>query len=320
MKILCSISTKGRYDTTLPLTIQSVITQTVLPDKLILFDDNDNPKDLREIQHYHYLFEMMDLKGLKWEVLFGAKKGQHYNHQIANTMGYDWVWRLDDDTVAEPDVLGNLISHINPKLGSVGGSILTPPNIYQIQATGKIVDIYTENNLQWGLIENKKQVEHLHCSFLYRAGVVDYCLSLSKVAHREETLFTYELIKKGYENYVIPNTITWHLKNRVGGIRDGVNEMFENDERIFQNFMKYKNQTIVVLDCGMGDHIVFSHVLPHIKRPEVFSCYPDIIPGRSIGEAIELFGDLDQFNIYKKMDQWNWKESLEKAFRKMYNV
>jgi len=320
MKILCSISTKGRYDTTLPLTIQSVITQTVLPDKLILFDDNDNPKDLREIQHYHYLFEMMDLKGLKWEVLFGAKKGQHYNHQIANTMGYDWVWRLDDDTVAEPDVLGNLISHINPKLGSVGGSILTPPNIYQIQATGKIVDIYTENNLQWGLIENKKQVEHLHCSFLYRAGVVDYCLSLSKVAHREETLFTYELIKKGYENYVIPNTITWHLKNRVGGIRDGVNEMFENDERIFQNFMKYKNRTIVVLDCGMGDHIVFSHVLPHIKRPEVFSCYPDIIPGRSIGEAIELFGDLDQFNIYKKMDQWNWKESLEKAFRKMYNV
>ena len=61
-------------------------------------------------------------------------------------------------------------------------------------------------------------------------------------------------------------------------------------------------------------------VPPPIENPEVFSCYPDIVPGRSIDDAINLFGDLDCYSIYKKMDQWNWKESLEKAFRKMYNV
>ena len=317
--ILCSISTKGRYDTTLPMAIQSVLTQTVLPNKLVLFDDNDEPKDLRELQHYQYLFRMMDEKGLPWEVVFGPKKGQHHNHQRANTMGYEWVWRLDDDTVAESNVLETLLSYTSPQTGAVGGSVLTPPFMKGLQSTGKIEDI-EEQSIQWDYISHVKEVDHLHCSFLYRAGIQDYNLALSRAAFREETLFTFGLKQRGYKILVVPNANTWHLKNQSGGVRTNTKEMFDNDDKIFRNFLKYKNQTIVVLDCGMGDHIVFSHVLPHIKRPEVFSCYPDIIPGRSIGEAIELFGDIDQFNIYKKMDQWNWKDSLEKAFRKMYNV
>ncbi len=317
--ILCSISTKGRYDTTLPMAIQSVLTQTVLPNKLILFDDNDEPKDLRELQHYQYLFRMMDEKGLPWEVVFGPKKGQHHNHQRANTMGYEWVWRLDDDTVAESNVLETLLSYTSPQIGAVGGSVLTPPFMKGLQSTGKIEDI-EEQSIQWDYISHVKEVDHLHCSFLYRAGIQDYNLALSRAAFREETLFTFGLKQRGYKILIVPNANTWHLKNQSGGVRTNTKEMFDNDDKIFRNFLKYKNQTIVVLDCGMGDHIVFSHVLPHIKRPEVFSCYPDIIPGRSIGEAIELFGDIDQFNIYKKMDQWNWKDSLEKAFKKMYNV
>ena len=62
-------------------------------------------------------------------------------------------------------------------------------------------------------------MEHLHCSFLYRAGVYDYNLGLSRVAHREETLFTYGLHKKGYVVMVVPNANSWHLKNPEGGIR-----------------------------------------------------------------------------------------------------
>jgi hypothetical protein len=58
--------------------------------------------------------------------------------------------------------------------------------------------------------------------------------------------------------------------------------------------------------------------LPSIPSAEVFTCYPEIIPGRSIAEAQALFGDLDQWNIYKKMAEWNWKGSLEDAFRKLY--
>ena len=86
MKILCSISTRGRYETYLPLAIQAVINQTRLPDKLVIFDDNDEPEDMREKPVYNFLFGMMSLKQIEWEVIYGKKKGQHHNHQMANEM------------------------------------------------------------------------------------------------------------------------------------------------------------------------------------------------------------------------------------------
>lgn len=317
MKILCSISTKGRYDTTLPMAINSVINQTQVPDKFVLFDDNDNPKDLREFQHYRYLFSIMDEKGIQWEVIFGAKKGQHHNHQMANRMGYDWVWRLDDDTVAESNVLETLSSYINDDLGAVGGSILTPPFHHGLTSTGKIEDIW-EQSIQWDYIKYVKEVDHLHCSFLYRAGIYDYNLALSKAAYREETLFTYGLKQKGYRLLVVPDALTWHLKNNQGGIRTNTKEMFDADERIFNNFLNLKDYKIVILDCGMGDHIVFKKVIGDIENPIVFSCYPEIIPGKPIQEAKDLFGDISHFNIYFNMDKWKWKDSLENAYRKLY--
>ena len=321
MSVLCSISTRGRYHTTLPLAIESVIMQTRKVDKLVIFDDNDEPKDLRSDVVYMHLFRMMDMKGIQWEWLFAGKKGQHHNHQIANHMGYDWVWRLDDDTVAEPTTLATLCSYITPTVGAVGGSVLTPPLIFEEDTpTGKIENINAEPNIQWkSNIDKVYSVDHLHCSFLYRAGIHDYNLGLSRVAHREETLFTYGLKQKGYDLLVVPNAVVWHMKNPEGGIRSETNQkLYDQDEQIFRNILGIEDQTVVVLNCGMGDHIVFKHVLPDVKNPVVFSCYPDIVPGRSIAEAIQLFGDIEQYNVYAKMDQWNWKDSLENAFRKLY--
>lgn len=317
--LLCSIPTRGRYDTTLSMSIQAVINQTKKIDHLVIFDDNDEEKvkDLREIQVYKYLFHIMDLKGISWSVVYGQRKGQHYNHQIANTMGYEWVWRVDDDCIPEPNVLETLCNHITSTVGSVGGSILTPPFAPVENSTGRIEDIY-EPSIQWDFIKEKREVDHLHCSFIYRAGIVDYNLSLSRVAFREETLFTYGLKQRGYQNFVVPGAITWHLRNQYGGVRTETKELFEHDDWIFHNYIKYRDHTIVVLDCGLGDHLVFKKVLPEIKNPLVFSCYPDVVPGESIGEAQRLFGDLSGFNIYGKMDQWKWRDSLESAFRKMY--
>lgn len=319
-EILCSISTRGRTHTTLPLAIQSIINQTKQVDKLVIFDDNDVHEDVRGNVVYMNLFKMMDLKGIRWEWLFAGKKGQHHNHQIANTMGYKWVWRMDDDTIAEPDVLETLYSYTNDSVGAVGGSILTPSWDIRTRddATGLIQNIDNEPNIQWGYIQGVREVDHLHCSFLYRAGIHDYNTGLSRVAHREETLFSYGLKQKGYKVLVIP-CITWHLKNPEGGIRSEDNAaLYAHDEQIFRNTLNIKDKTIVVLNCGMGDHIVFKHVLPYIKNPVVYTCYPDIIPGRPIAEAEAMYGSIDQWNIYKKMAEWKWTDSLEHAFRKLY--
>jgi len=318
--VLCSVATRGRYHTTLPLTLNAIINQTKKVDKLIIFDDNDEPQDMRKELVYSYFFQMLDIKGIKWEWLFANKKGQHHIHQIANTMGFDWVWRVDDDAIPEPNVLQNLFNYTHKNVGAIGGAILTPPFQFEsFKPTGKIENINTEPNIQWSFIDKVKEVEHLHCSFLYRAGGHDYNLGLSRVAHREETLFTYGLFKKGYKILVVPNANTWHFKNPNGGIRSETNQaLYEQDENLFNNLINYSDKKIVILNCGMGDHVVFTHVLPKIKNAEVFTCYPDIVPGRSIAEARQLFGNIDQWSIYIKMHQWKWKGSLEDAYRKMY--
>ena len=193
-KVLCSIATRGRYFTTLPLVITAIMNQTRLPDKLIIFDDNDEPKDMREEGLYQNLFYVLDSKGIAWEWLFAHKKGQHHIHQIANTMGYEFVWRVDDDAVPEPNVLETLCKHLADDVGAVGGTIMNPPQpLEYFNSTGLIENIDREPNIQWGLIKEKKQVEHLYQSFLYRAGVHDYNLGLSRVGFREETIFTYGL-------------------------------------------------------------------------------------------------------------------------------
>jgi hypothetical protein len=319
-RVLCSVATRGRYHTTLPLVLNAIINQTKKPDKLVIFDDNDEPKDMRKETMYQYFFQMLDVKGIPWEWQFADKKGQHHIHQRANLMGFDWVWRVDDDAIPEPDVLQQLFHYAGDDVGAVGGSILTPPYMPDTgKVTGKIDSIDSEPNIQWGMVQRETLVEHLHCSFLYRAGVCDYNLGLSRVAHREETLFTYNLFRKGYKILAVPGAITWHMKEQDGGIRMEKNkDLYGHDEQIFRNVLQHRDKTIVVLNCGLGDHIVFSHVLPSIPNAEVFTCYPEIVQGQSIAQAQHLFGDIDHWNVYKKMDQWKWKDSLENAFRKMY--
>ena len=322
-KVLCSVATRGRYFTTLPLVLNAIINQTKSPDKLVIFDDNDEPQDMRKEMIYSYFFQMLDIKGIPWEWRYATKRGQHFIHQEANNMGYEWVWRVDDDAIPEPNVLAELYDWATDtvgNVGAVGGSILTPPYMPGTsKVTGLIDNIDKEPNIQWGKIERHKEVEHLHCSFLYRAGVTDYNLGLSRVAHREETLFTYSLHQKGYTILAVPNAVTWHMKNPEGGIRSETKEeMYAHDEQIFRNILGHRDRTIVVLNCGLGDHIVFSRILPEIPNAEVFSCYPEVVPGKSIAEALQLFGDIDMWNIYKKMDQWKWKDSLENAYRKLY--
>lgn len=318
--VLCSLPTRGRYFTTLPLVIQAIANQTRPVDRLVIFDDTDEPVDVRQEPLYQQLFWMLNEKKIAWEWLFAEKRGQHHIHQHANRMGSDWVWRCDDDAVPEPNVLENLLKHAVEGVGAVAGAVLNPPSTSGSEgSTGLIKDVLTEPNLQWSRVKEVRQVEHLYSTFLYRAGVHDFNLGLSRVAHREETLFTWGLHQRGYKLLVVPDATTWHLKSPTGGIRTGAKqEMFEHDERIFRNFLEHKDKTIVVLNSGMGDHIVFSHVLPDIKNPLVFGCYPEIVPCRSIAEAQSLFGNIEPFNVYGKMDQWKWTGSLEDAYRKLY--
>jgi len=118
MTVTATISTKDRYFTTLPLTIKGIIEQTVPPDQLIIFDDGEH-KDLRGISPYNHLFHLLDLKNIKWRVVFGQRKGQVANHQIAlDNAETDLIWRcFRGDTPIETDDGFNTIRNL--KVGDI---------------------------------------------------------------------------------------------------------------------------------------------------------------------------------------------------------
>src|SRR5262249_17433332 len=193
-----------------------------------------------------------------------------------------------------------------------------------------------DENIQWFSHNGSEAVlpvDHLHSTFLYRKGIARYELGLSPVAHREETLFTHEIKRAGYEVYVIPRAVTWHLRSESGGIRSVPNPQFwEDDEKLFQTKLnewgvKGIKTKVVVLDCGKGDHVIFKSILPELQKKAdrivIASCYDDVFKDDlveviSIAEAKNRYGNIDRFNIYRWCIDHNWRGGLQEAYRKMY--
>lgn len=345
--VLAYISTKDRYLTTLPLAISSIITQTVKIKKFVLFEDSE-PTDIRTNNTYYHLLHMFNFYGIEWEIVFGEKRGQVHNHQKAVDMcKQTYLWRLDDDNLASPSTLEILLESMNDdQVGAVGSLVLESPNIQTItdeNNTNKIENIYDMPNVQWGLNEKRNipfEVDHLYSTYLYRhtASQHGYCLSLSKVCFREETLHTFEMKHNGWKLLVNPSpkAITWHLREPTGGIREDAKrkEFYDHDEAIFRKKLEELNKNVkddnfyIIADSGLGDHFMIKSLLPEIlqkhKNVTIAACYPAVFEGMdikliSIQDAKNKFnGNIEKWNIYRWCGERQWTRPLIEAFREMY--
>jgi len=323
MTVLAYINTFKRYETTLPMCLLSVINQTHKPDKIIVFDDNKEPKDLRNDEHYLYLFKLADQKGIPLEVIFGEKKGAHFSHEKANLMGYDLAWFIDDDCVAEPTCLEKLMMEMKKGVGAVGGLILQPPaGMLPKEADNKIDDL-TLPNIQWFKWYGKaRDVEHIYSSFLYRCNIVHHDLRLSSVVFRGETMFTHSLYLMGYKLIVTPDAITWHFQS-AGGIHSQQKiDNWNHDQWLFEQWLKFKKtgKKIYVLNGGLGDHYMFLQAIKPEPDDVIACCYPQALEGYktiSIEEAQHMV-DIKDYDIYAWCTQNNWKGTLIEAYKKMY--
>jgi Glycosyl transferase family 2 len=343
-KVTATVSTKGRFYTTLPLVLTSLANQDLKPYRLIIYDDNDTMEDLRENEIYKNLFTLLNRVNIKWEVKPGAHKGQIWNHQQALTdVTSEYIWRLDDDNVMETNTLSDMYNYIqsDPKIGAVGPLILDPKaDIGHVLASNKMEDIFLGMNIQWKdtNINSYIDVDHLQGStFLFRkeSGKHGYDLNLSKVGHREETIFTYEMKRAGWRLVVMTGVKTWHMRYGAGGIRsDNQVKQFHDDEAIFMSYIKKwgvktKQIKVIPLDSGIGDHYAFRGALPAIKerhkgsRLVIGACYPEVFEGETDIEIISLADcaslvKVSEFNIYAWMDNNNWKKSLTEAYKTAY--
>ncbi|MFA5050999.1 MAG: class I SAM-dependent methyltransferase [Patescibacteria group bacterium] len=318
--ILCYVSTCNRTDTTLPLTLVSIAMQTLKPDHLIIFDDNKERRNFNDIEVYQYCFKLLYEKGITSQVIYGEQKGQHHNHEKANTMSFTYNWRIDDDEIAEPTCLEELFKEMKDGVGAVGGLVTQPvvENLSNINPPSGVIP-----NIQWFNWDGEpREVEDLYSSFLYLPNIVHFDLRLSSVAHKEETMFTESFRYKGYKLIVTPKAKTQHFRS-AGGIRSGQGEeMFKHDEQIYRAWTVFRKlgKKLYVLNNGIGDHYMFLQAITPEKDSVIACCYPEILKGYntiSIAEA-QAIVDIKDYDIYKWCVQNNWKGTLIDAFKKLY--
>lgn len=346
LDITTVISSKGRLFSTLPLTILSILNQIEKPKYLIIYLDDVPFPDLRGDFTYQNLFSLLSFYGINWKIEVGSCRGQVSNHiRSIKDAETDFIHRLDDDEILENDALEKLVKNINDDVGAVGGLVIQPTFIRQTPptASNKIEDIFLGQNEQWYLSNKKEayEVDHLYSSFIYRKSIAEYCQELSPVCHREETILTYEMKRKGYKVLIEPLSRTWHLRNPSGGIRSHNDaENYAKDERIFaKKLKKWKlepeedKNSYIVLDNGLGDHYAFKYNLEAYfeknkdAKQHVFCvCFPQVfqdiqnIKLASIADAITILGDISKQNIYIWMKDNKWNQSIPEAYRRMHQL
>jgi len=356
-KVCAYLVTRDRYFTTLPMAITAIAMQTLKPDHFIIIDDGAHEDLPNKYVLYQYLFNLLTEKGIPWEVRMTEGKGQHWGHEDVNqwcvSKGIKWAWRVDDDEIPEPNVLEEYMRIIGEQdtpespIGAVGNLCKLPMMNDGIDCADKNLEKYyglkiqdcDMPNVQWSKRKPRLvETEHLHSSFIYRTGVAHYEMSLSPVAHREETLFSWQIHKAGYKLLVDTGTTTYHFRNPEGGIRVHKDPtMWTWDEKVFQGKLteagvKPKEKYYVVLANGLGDHHSFTPVIPLLKKAHPntqlviaaahASVFEDIkdIKIISIGAAIEILGDIERYSIYGWMERTGWKQHITEAYKEFYGV
>ena len=351
-RVAAEISTKGRYFSTLPLALNAIAMQTRPPDEIHIFDDNTGKDrlDLREYVVSQDVFALFHRKGIVWHVHFGKGIGQVANHQdVLTKTDADYIWRLDDDNLPEPNVLETLLKGFDiPNVGASSCKIWKPSH------TTLQKPKFVKNKLSLGIDNLPAEwfdfqdmiidAEHLYSTYLFdrrlALRVGGYPDFLSTVGHREETIFSHTLFREGFKLVISPDAITWHYHNPEGGVRSfSDSKLWEDDENKYLELIsgdwgyELYPDLHIYLDGGIGDHYTFKLLLPelvtaHPDRKIILSVtYPmvfdDVLDKFDItiisnAEGAIAFGDVSKYNIYKFMHENKWTDSMLGAYRKIY--
>jgi len=230
LPISVNLTTKGRYMTTLPLCLMSILNQTMLPSSIMIVDDNEQ-KDFYNYQIFKNIITLCKLKNINFQYYHGQSKGQVLAQQLLfQKTKEEWIFKIDDDNILETNVLELLSKNIDTNVGALSGLILSKKDFksnrkieYTSEIYNKVCDIYRYFNIQMCRNQDNslKRVEHIYSNYLFRKELIDrYPLEFAPAGHREDTVTTHSIHRKGYKLFINPNAIIWHLNDTEGGNRN----------------------------------------------------------------------------------------------------
>lgn len=245
-EITVLVTTCDRYQTLLPLCLLSIVNQTYKPNRIVLVDDNLN-KEFYDHEILRNVLTVMKYRNIEFQYLYGESKGCSYALQRGlDVIDSGWILKVDDDNILEPNVIELYVQNISEEIGAMGGLILDNKSFLRKQEFqsiyNQIGDLYSKINIQMVATQTPdiKEVEHIYSNYFFRKDVApDQCLKLTPSCHREDTIFTHEIFRKGYRLIVIPQSKTYHMNydDTVGDNKHGKANM-NNNEFVFIEKLK----------------------------------------------------------------------------------
>ena len=262
-RISVHIATRDRF-TELALLLQSLRTQTYPEWDIVMLDDGSGTP-IQSLQDWHFLYKLVSqikLEGHHFLML----RNDYSNGVCAarqklideDTFNNDFICRVDDDVILEPDYLEKLVnvidegfdiaSGITPAIGIIPfirDTVHLGPIINKVQfdEEGKIIDYKDECGMQYTDEKIITANEFRSCALMRKEVCkrVRYPKKLTKTGFREEAFFSYKAQWEGFKIGVHTGAVAWHLLCPSGGTRyQEYQQNVQQDQKLFEEWVQEK--------------------------------------------------------------------------------
>jgi glycosyltransferase involved in cell wall biosynthesis len=258
-RILVCIATKDR-PTEVALLLDSLRNQTYQKFDIMLIDDGSGTP----IQNYYFISLLLNKIKYEGHEIYTFRNNEptgvsNVRQQavdfLLQHMKHDYLARLDDDSIAEPNYLQELINVVTSGYDIACGVVPNfnmPTLIRDINNVSPIIG-YCELDGNGSIIANFDDcgslytanrillTPHFRSSALFKREVfekgVNYKSRLSKNGFREEQIISFKAIIAGFKIGCNTGAILWHLNTPSGGERDTMN-MGQFNQEVFEETTK----------------------------------------------------------------------------------
>jgi len=264
--IAIMINTKDRA-TELSLLLQSLRTQTEQNFDVFILDDQSQIP----LQNFHFIHCIINRLREENHRVFvkstdfceGVSKArQKIVDWVRQTDKYEYLCRLDDDCVLEPDYLSRLLNVIDK-----GYDLASGVTVPMISPTFKREPNFSNNIINRVILDKDGNfimngddcgsnytdsvilpAHHFRSCALYKTEIhenVDYSNRLSAHGFREEEVFSFKLILEGYKIGVDTGAINYHQMTPSGGERGTQTEQNNKfNEQMLKEFTKENSEEL----------------------------------------------------------------------------
>lgn len=259
-RISIHITTKDRHSE-VAILLQSLRSQTYKDFDVLIMDDASGTP-LEQCYFALYLINRLRLEGhtvrlFRQDYSRGVCHARNKLIEV-DTLGNDYVCRLDDDCIPQPDYLEKLVEVLDKgEYDLVSGVIplLAQPELKREMRFVKPVINKHEINSEGDLVLNKDDCGYCYISdavipthqfrtnALYKRALTDsgvrYPDYLTKVGFREEGFFSFEAQLRGFKLAVRTGAVAYHLQCPSGGCRSTTySQDVALDDKTFRTWIK----------------------------------------------------------------------------------